>query len=81
MFYEDNPDVKLCVLYNKATGDRSFQVMNVKTKEIIPNVPTKDPMFLDDTVIDTRRNIARNANLGETYPLIVVGDEESMKGF
>ena len=81
MLYENNPDVKLCVVYNKATGDRAFQVMNVKTKEVIPNVATKDPMFLDDTVIDTRRGIARNTNLGESYPLIIVGDEESMKGF
>ena len=81
MLYENNPDVKLCVVYNKATGDRSFQVMNVKTKEVIPNVATKDPMFLDDTVLDTRRGIARNTNLGESYPLIIVGDEESMKGF
>lgn len=81
MLYENNPDVKLCVVYNKSTGDRSFQVMNVKTKEVIPNVATKDPMFLDDTVIDTRRGIARNTNLGESYPLIIVGDDESMKGF
>lgn len=81
MLYENNPDVKLCVVYNKTTGDRSFQVMNVKTKEVVPNVATRDPMFLDDTVIDTRRGIARNTNLGESYPLIIVGDEKDMKGF
>ena len=83
MMYEDNPDIKLCVVYNKATGDRKFEVMNTKTGQVVPNVAKRDAMFLDDTVIDTRRKVARNANLGESYPLIIVGDETNpdMKGF
>ena len=82
MMVEDNPDIKLCVVYNKATGERHFEVMNTKTNQPVPNVAKRDPMFLDDTIIDTRRGVARNPNLGESYPLIIVGEEnKDMGGF
>ena len=40
-------------------------------------MPVHDAMFLEDTLIDKKRNIARNVNLGETYPLVVVGGNSS----
>lgn len=82
MMVEDNPDIKLCVVYNKGTGERHFEVINTKTNQPVPNVAKRDPMFLDDTIIDTRRGVARNPNLGESYPLIIVGDDnKEMGGF
>ena len=73
MMYENNPDIKQVVVYNEDTGERFFDVRNIKTGESIPNVTKHDSMFLDDTVIDKKRKIARNVNLGESYPLIVIG--------
>ena len=31
-------------------------------------------MFMEDTTIDIKNKIARNLNLNESYPLIIVGD-------
>ncbi len=82
MMYENNPDVKQVVVYNEDTGERFFDVRNIKTGESIPNVSKHDNMFLEDTVIDKKRKIARNVNLGESYPLIVVGgNSKDTKGF
>lgn len=77
MMYENNPDVKQVVVYNQDTGERFFDVRNIKTGESIPNVSKHDNMFLDDTVIDVKRKIARNVNLGESYPLVVIGGNSS----
>lgn len=82
MMYENNPDVKQVVVYNEDTGERFFDVRNIKTGESIPNVSKHDNMFLEDTIIDLKRKVARNVNLGESYPLIVVGgNSKSTKGF
>lgn len=77
MMYENNPDVQQVVVYNEDTGERFFDVRNIKTGESIPNVAKLDSMFLEDTVIDKKRKIARNVNLGESYPLIVIGGNSS----
>lgn len=82
MMYENNPDVKQVVVYNEETGERFFDVRNMKTGESIPNVSKHDNMFLEDTIIDKKRGIARNVNLGESYPLVVVGgNSKNTKGF
>ena len=40
----------------------------------MPNLPTYDPMFMEDTTLDLDQGIARNLNLNETFPLIVIND-------
>lgn len=74
MRLEQNPDVKTVVVYDASTGRRWFDVMNIRTGESVPNVNTPDPMFLEDTTIDVRNQIARNTNLDLTYPLIVLNN-------
>jgi len=74
MLLEQNPDVKQCVVFDAATGNRWFQVMNVKTGQPIPNAPTLDPMFMEDVTLDTKNKIAKNINLAQTYPLIIIND-------
>lgn len=81
MLYENNPDVKQVVTYNAATGEKHFAVMNVKTGQEIPNAAHHDDMFLEGVTIDPRRGIARNTNLNESYPLIVLNDDNSTNGF
>lgn len=74
MRLEQSQDVKTVVVYDASTGRRWFDVMNVRTGESVPNVNTPDPMFLEDTNLDMRNNIARNTNLDITYPLIVLNN-------
>lgn len=78
MRFEQNPDIKQVVVYDQSTGRRWFDVMNVRTGETVTNVPKKDPMFLEDTTLDLKNGIARNVNLDETYPLIVIGNNAAI---
>lgn len=74
MRYENDPNVKQVVVYDAASGNKFFQMMNVQTGEVIPNVPVYDEMFMEDTVIDVSRRIAKNNNLHETFPLVVINE-------
>lgn len=73
MRLDSNPDIKQVVVYNQETGGKYFEIMNMATHEVVPNVETHDPMFLDGVTIDQQNMIARNVDLGETYPLVIVG--------
>lgn len=75
MIYEQNPDIKQCVVFDAATGAKWFQVTNIKTGQPIPNMPVHDMMFMEDTVLDLRNHIAKNNNLHETYPLIIINEK------
>ena len=79
MRLEKNPDIKTVVVYDATTGNRFFDVINVKTGESIPNVEKPDPMFLEDTVIDERNRIARNTNLDMTYDLVVLNEQNLLQ--
>ena len=74
MRYENNPDVKQVVVYDAQSGAKFFQIMNVRTGEVIPNVPVYDQMFMEDTTLDLKTRIAKNLNLNETFPIIVLND-------
>lgn len=74
MRYENNPDVKQVVVYDAQTGAKFFQYMNLRTGEAIPNVPVYDQMFMEDTTLDLKTRIAKNINLNETFPIVVIND-------
>lgn len=74
MFYEQDPNVKTCVVFDASTGNKFFQVMNVATGQVIPNVPVLDNRFMEDTTIDLKNKIAKNNNLNDSYPVIVIND-------
>ena len=74
MRYENDPNVKQVVVYDASTGNKFFQVMNLATKEVIPNVPVYDQMFMEDTTLDLANGIAKNINLNETFPIITIND-------
>lgn len=73
MHLEGNPNIQQVVVYNQETGSRYFDVIDMTTGQSIPNVEKHDAMFLEDVDIDLKNKVARNVNIGETYPLIVVG--------
>lgn len=74
MFYEQDPNVKTVVVFDASTGNKFFQVMNVATGQVIPNVPVLDNRFMEDTYIDVKNKVATNNNLHESYPVIVIND-------
>ena len=74
MILESNPNIKDVVVYDQATGNKYFDVVDISTNQSVPNVPVRDAMFLEDCTIDTRNRIARNINLNETYPLIILNE-------
>lgn len=73
MYIESDPNIQQVVVYNQETGARYFDVIDMTTGQSIPNAEKHDVMFLEDTTIDLKNKVARNVNLGETYPLVVVG--------
>lgn len=72
--YESNPNVKQVVVYNQQTGARYFEVMDLSTGEVIQGVDKHDPMFLENTTLDLEHKIARNIDIGESYPIVIVGE-------
>lgn len=80
MRYENNPDVKQCVLFDRSTGAKRFAMMNLRTKEEIPGLPVHGNVILEDVTIDERNGIARNSHINETYPLIAY-NQNDFNGF
>ena len=74
MILESNPNIKDVVVYDQATGNKYFDVIDMTTHQSVPNVPVRDAMFLEDCVIDTNNRIARNVNLNEVYPLVILNE-------
>jgi hypothetical protein len=74
MRYENDPDVKQVVVFDAASGNKFFQMMNVATGEAIPNVPVYDESILEETTLDLSKGIAKNLNLRETFPIIQINN-------
>lgn len=74
MMYEGNPNVKQVVVFDAATGNKFFQMMDISNGNVIPNVPVYDQMFMEDTTLDLRTKIAKNINLNETFPIVVINE-------
>lgn len=73
MYLGENPNVQQVVVYNQETGARYFDVIDMTTGQSVPNAEKHDAMFLEDVTIDLKNKVARNINIGETYPLVIVG--------
>jgi hypothetical protein len=75
MRYENDPNIKQVVVYDAQTGNKFFQYMNMATGEAINNVPTYDNIIMEDTTLDLNTKIAKNININETFPIIVINDQ------
>lgn len=73
MMYENDPDVQQVVMYDEATGAKWFEIMNMRTGDIIKNADKHGNIIMEDTVLDLNNNIAKNINIGESYPIVRVG--------
>lgn len=74
MRYENNPNVKQVVVYDASTGSKFFQMMDMSTGEVIPNVPVYDDMIMEDTTLDLANGIAKNLNLRESFPIVQINN-------
>ena len=78
MRLEDNPNIQTVVVYNQETGARWFDVIDSQTGASVPNITKPSDFLLEDTTIDVRNGIARNTNLDTTYPLMTIGNNQSI---
>ena len=76
MRMESNPNIKEVVKFNQSTGERYFDVIDTSTGASVPNYPRSDPFLLQDTTISVHDKIARNRNIDQVWPLIVIGNSE-----
>ena len=74
MLYENNPNVQNCVVYDMATGQKTFQMIDLATGAPVPNLQALDNRFMEDTYIDMKTKTASNSNLHQTYPVIVINE-------
>ena len=70
---EQNPNIKVVVVYNQETHEKFFDAQDLSTGQSIPGIPLPDPSLLDGVIPDIRNGIAKNINAGLTYPLRLIG--------
>lgn len=75
MFMEANPNIQTVVIYDQSTGEKKFDVVDIRTNDHVPNMPIPDKSFLEDMTISFKSMTAKNTNTSITYPLIVVGED------
>lgn len=73
MRMESDPNIEEVVMYDPASGQRWFEIVDKTTGNTIPNYPRSDAFLLEDISIETRAGIAKNRNLDRVWPLKVVG--------
>lgn len=75
MILGDNPNIETVVVYDPNTGDKMFDVIDTSTGIPVPNYPRPDRGLLDDTSIDFGTGIASNTNIGQSWKVVVIGDQ------
>ena len=60
------------VVYDAATGNRFFDVIDKNTGQSIPNVEKPDDSYIYDLDINIRGGYAKDSNINVKYPLIVL---------
>jgi hypothetical protein len=78
MRYENNPNVKQVVVYDAATNNKFFQMMDTSTGEVIPNVPVYGENIMEDTTLDIEHGIAKNLNIRENFPIVKINSYPTM---
>lgn len=81
MRYEKDPNIKTVVKYDQSTGNRWFDVIDMRTGASIPNVAKPDDFLLEDMNVNLRTGTARNSNANMDFPLITVGVPDSLENF
>lgn len=73
MILENDPSVKTVVVYDQSSGNRWFDVINIKTGQAIPGVEKPADFLLDNMRIDASNGIAVNSDANVSFPLVIIG--------
>lgn len=65
------------VVYDEATGNRFYQVVDKNTRQPVPNVETPDASDIYNLDINVRGGFAKDSNRNAIYPLVVVNSNNS----
>lgn len=72
MLLEAKGAIETVVMYDSATGNRWFEVVDRVTRQPIPNVEKPDSSYIYDLDINIRGGFAKDGNRGVSYPLICI---------
>ncbi len=73
MVLEAKGSIETVVMYDEATGNRWFEVVDKMTRQPVPGVEKPDSSYIyDDVTINIHGGFAKDSNRNVTYPLIVV---------
>lgn len=65
------------VMYDEATGNRWFEVIDKSTGQPMANVEKPDSTYIYDLDINVRGGYAKDSNINKIYPLIVINSENN----
>lgn len=65
------------VMYDEATGNRWFEVIDKTTGQPMANVEKPDSTYIYDLDINVRGGYAKDSNINKIYPLIVINSENN----
>jgi hypothetical protein len=65
------------VMYDEATGNRWFEVIDKTTGQPMANVEKPDSTYIYELDINVRNGYAKDSNINKTYPLIVINSENN----
>ena len=72
MLLEAKGTIETVVMYDSATGNRWFEVVDKITRQPIPNVEKPDNSYIYDLDINIRGGFAKDGNRNMSYPLICI---------
>jgi hypothetical protein len=75
MILEAKGAVETIVVYDNATGNRWFDVVDKVTRQSVPNVERPDNSYIYDIDINVRGGFAKDSMRNKIYPLLVLNAE------
>ena len=81
MVLEARGAIETVVVYDEATGNRWFEVVDKNTRQPVPNVEKPDSSYIYDLDINLRGGFAKDSNRNAVYPLVVMSSNSDMSQF
>lgn len=74
MLLEAKGSIDTVVMYDEASGNRWFEIVDKVTRQPIPNVEKPDSSYIYDLDINIRGGYAKDGNRNIVYPLVVISE-------
>ena len=82
MVLEAKGTIETIVVYDNATGNRWFDVVDKVTRQSVPNVERPDSSYIYDIDINVRGGFAKDSMRNKVYPLVVLNpDNDSINQY